>query len=170
MSKKTIQVLNAILKARKHVFTVLLLLVMVFATTALNNGFHRIQSAADATVQSDVKSAATTIQAWVDANPSTVVRGKKLNKFLTDSGILATGIKANKVVDDEDTETEILSFSFATGTTYVVKPGSKIGTFTVCGFGFDAESGLGSDKTGSPASAVVYDSSSGETETGVPCP
>lgn len=98
--------------------------------------------------------------------------GEKLNKFLTDSGIPTTGVdsKADKVVDDEDTETETFGFSFATGTNYVVKPGSKIGTFTVCGYGFDAASGLGSDKTGSPASAVVYDSSTGETKTGVPCP
>lgn len=76
MSKKTIQVLNAILKARKHIFTVLFLLVMAFVATVLSNGLHRIQSVADTTVQSDVKVAAATLQTWVDANPSTVVRGK----------------------------------------------------------------------------------------------
>lgn len=131
---------------------VVILIIGILAAIAIPMFLNQRKSGVDASVQSDLKNAATAVETWMVKNPSTTIPGETIamdtSGTATNTPLTLVALKDAKV---------------GSGTTIILKTGSEVGTYTICG------TNAGGD-VASSANGFVYDSVNGGLKAGTaPC-
>jgi type IV pilus assembly protein PilA len=138
---------------------VVILIIGILAAIAIPMFLNQRKSAVDASVQSDVKNAATQVEsAMIKAQGAKVNVGVNTVPPAVNAGLTITASGAVPVGPNGTANVTI-----GTGTTLVFKGTSD--AYTICGYN------AGGDQSGLAASsAVVYSSAGGGIKAGIACP
>jgi hypothetical protein len=117
----------------------------------------------DSKVQANVEASVTDVQAWSKLYPDTEVPAKTVTDLSSLTGKQFIYSPYDNTESNENTLHSVHVHAEG-GNVIAVQTGNSVGSYTICGFN------PVSMHFPSAASAVVYDSSTGETKTGVPCP
>jgi type IV pilus assembly protein PilA len=128
---------------------VVILIIGILAAIAIPMFLNQRKSGVDASVQSDIKNAATQVETWMTKNAATAVPNESI--VVNGSGA-ATNTPA--------TLTALAAAKVGNGTTIKLKTGTAgVGTYTICGLN------AGGD-VASSANGFVYDSAAGGLKAG----
>ena len=129
---------------------VVILIIGILAAIAIPMFLNQRKSAVDASVQSDVKNAATQVETWMVKNPNTALPATETATSTTPGAAVLASAKVG------------------TGTTVVLKANTTADAsgraYTLCGYN------AGGDQSSATTKAVVYDSTNGGIKSGVACP
>jgi prepilin-type N-terminal cleavage/methylation domain-containing protein len=117
---------------------VVIVIVGILAAIAIPLFLNQRQKGVDASMKSDVKNAATTVETWMTDNPAAAVVADTVTPTTAATGILQ-------------------NFRASAGNTISVKPGSVNGSYCI-----DAKN----DASSKPAEYIIYNSEAGGLQSG----
>lgn len=143
--------------AAMGITAIILLAVMIVGSV----GFYLWQIHCDSKIQANVQTSVTDLQGWAKLYPNRDVPLKTVTGIGGGHQFLNSDYASNDHNENTPHSVHVIADD---GNTIAVIPGHSIGSYKICGFS------KSSKQFSSEASAVVYDSATGETKTGVPCP
>jgi type IV pilus assembly protein PilA len=137
---------------------VVILIIGILAAIAIPMFLNQRKGAVDASVQADVKNAATQVETWMVKNPSTVVPTESI--AVSSSGVVTTTPTYSAGPPVVNGPVALASAKVGNGTTIkLVGSTTVVGTYTICGFNAGGDQSSGG--AAGAARVFLYDSANG---------